>query len=182
MRFYRLLDDVQIPERWHLGTVRSDLGDTPPLRTAVPCVRTALSSDVRAGHRALDFSLTSLAVPVLSRSLAETIRNECRNDAEFLPLEIPGHEGFVVLNVLRVEPCIDEARSEFLKWTTRDHRPELAGSYRQVTDLRLDRSRIPSDAQVFRLEGWEIALIVSEKVKDLMMSVNCVGASFHDVC
>ena len=41
----------------------------------------------------------------------------------------------VVLNSLRVLRCIDEERSEFVKWTKQDHRADLAGQYRQITKL-----------------------------------------------
>jgi hypothetical protein len=87
----------------------------------------------------------------------------------------------VVLNSLRVVRCLDEGRSEFIKWTEDDHRADLAGQYRQVTKLVLERSAIPVDAHFFRIDGWLVALVVSEVVKDAMERVGCFGAKFIEV-
>jgi hypothetical protein len=64
----------------------------------------------------------------------------------------------MVLNALRVIRCLDEERSEFIKWTEGDHRADLAGQYRQVTRLVLDARAIPPDVHLFRGEAWLIAL------------------------
>ena len=32
MHYYRLLDDVHVPDRWHLGEVTTDAGVTPDFR------------------------------------------------------------------------------------------------------------------------------------------------------
>jgi hypothetical protein len=87
----------------------------------------------------------------------------------------------VALNSLRVVRCLDEQYSEFLKWTKEDHRADLAGQYRQVTKLALRASAIPADAHFFRIEGWTVALVVSELVKTAMESVGCLGAKFIEI-
>jgi ACT domain-containing protein len=87
----------------------------------------------------------------------------------------------VVLNVLRVVHCVDEARSEFLKWTMNDHRSDLAGQYRQISKLVLDAGALPSDAHFFRIESWLVGLVVSSDLKDAMESVGCVGAKFKEL-
>lgn len=76
---------------------------------------------------------------------------------------------------------LDEARSEFIKWTEHDHRADLAGEFRQVTKLVLARDTIPDDAHFFRIAGWEVALIVSEEVKSAMERVGCFGAEFIEL-
>jgi hypothetical protein len=77
--------------------------------------------------------------------------------------------------------CLDEKRSEFTKWTKNDHRADLAGQYRMVTRLRILTEQVPRDAHFFRVEGWRIALIVSEGVKEAMERVGCLGAKFVEV-
>ncbi len=86
-----------------------------------------------------------------------------------------------MLNAVRVIRCLDEKRSEFIKWTEHDHRADLAGKYRQVTKLVLIPGAIPPDAHIFRVDGWEVALIVSEVVKVAMESVGCFGAKFTEL-
>ena len=50
-----------------------------------------------------------------------------------------------------------------------------------VTRLRIDVSRVPRDADIFRVEGWLVALIVSERLKAAMEAVGCRGAKFVEV-
>lgn len=83
--------------------------------------------------------------------------------------------------MLRVIECIDEGRSEYLKWTKSDHRSDLVGQFRMVSKLKLSRASIPPDANVFRLAGWLVGLIVSERVRSAMEAVGCQGARFQEV-
>jgi hypothetical protein len=76
---------------------------------------------------------------------------------------------------------LDENRSQFTKWTVNDHRPDLAGEYRMVVNLKVVGSAIPSDAHIFRIKGWLVGLIVSDKVKRAMELAGCLGAKFAEV-
>ena len=87
----------------------------------------------------------------------------------------------MVLNALRRIRCINEEHSEFIKWTEQDHRPDLAGKYRSVPKIVLDRKAIPRDAHFFRIEDWEVVLVVSEVIKDAMERVGCNGAEFIEL-
>jgi hypothetical protein len=130
---------------------------------------------------ALDFCLTSFAVPVARRQLGQAIAPIAGRDLQRLPIEISGCAGFEVLNSVRVIKCLDERLSKFTKWTEKDHRADLAGQYRMVTRLKIDLRLLPTSAHFFRLEGWRIALIVSERVKSAMENAGCLGAKFEDV-
>jgi hypothetical protein len=179
---FQLHDDVEIPHRWHLDEVRSG-GSEPQLRTGIVQTDLAgpLTVDVSRVGRALDFSLTSFAVPIASAAIASEIARIPGPDLQCFPVKIGGQLGFEVLNVIRVVDCLDESRSEFIKWTEHDQRPDRLGRYRQVTRLHLDRARIPVDAHVFRVKGWLIAMIVSGAVKEAMERVGCLGAKFEPV-
>lgn len=181
MRYFELTDDVHVPNRWHLGEVSSKDGNKPRLRVGMPFPGGGLHTEAFRPGDALPFSLSSFAVPIVGVSLSEAIVRVADGDVQRLPVEIYGSPGFEVLNVLRVVRCLDERRSEFVKWTAQDHRADLAGQYRMVTRLRLDPGAIPADAHAFRVEGWLIALIVSERVKDAMEAVGCLGARFAPV-
>ena len=190
MRFYRLRDDFRIPRRWHLGDVR--MGEQTGLLfdagTTFTPERPLSVGIATPGGLPLDFTLTTLGVPIVFDELARRIATIADSDVQFLPVWVEGLRGppggrteFAVLNTLRVVSCLDERRSEFSKWTDADHRDDLAGQYRQVTRLVVDRSRIPDDAHVFRVEGWRIALIVSELVKRAIERFGCRGARFEEV-
>jgi hypothetical protein len=179
--FYRLLDDVAIPGRWHLGEARSPDGDEKWLDAGEPCEEDELVVEVTHPGVVLDFSLTSFNAPIAARALALAIAGIGGAGVQRLRARIAGQVSFDVLNAVRVVSCLDEGESEFIKWKAHDHRPDLLGQYRQVTRLALDPRRIPRDAHIFRLEGWRVALIVSERLRIEMERVGCLGARFQPV-
>lgn len=182
MRFFDLSDDVTIPGRWHLGDVRTSQGHEPRLRAGLRWQGLdRLETTVDEPGRELDFCLTSFGVPVARTSLAAAIEAIAKSDVQRLPLSIPDHDGFEVVNVLRVVKCLDERLSEYMKWTLSDHRADLAGQYRMVTRLQILSDAIPTDAHVFRIEGWRIAVVVSEHVKVAMEAAGSLGAKFVEV-
>lgn len=179
MKYFRLRDDVTIQGRWHLSGVVLATG-VEPLLDAGKLVRESgpLSGAVSHPGRVLGFTLTSFNVPVVTSSVADAVHGVAASDVQCLPIEIAEQAGMMVLNALRVVRCLDETRSEFIKWTSHDHRAELAGQYRQVTRLALAPGTVPADAHFFRVEGWLVALVVSEMVKEAMERVGCLGAKF----
>lgn len=182
MRYYELSDDVRIVNRWHFAEVTTGRGLEPLLFGGVRCVvDSGLTVKVHKPGRELDFCLTGFAVPIVRASLGAAIEGVAGEDVERLPVSILGHVGFEVLNCLSAMRCLDEERSNFLKWTTSDHRSDLAGRYRMVTNLRIRGSEIPANHHIFRIEGWPIALIVSESMKVTMESAGCFGATFTEV-
>lgn len=154
-------------------------GAEPPLDAGIPLNDSGpLTGRVSHAGRVLDFSLTSFSVPVVTARLAEAVSKIAGADVQCLPVGIAGQSGMMVINTVRVIRCLDERRSEFIKWTKDDYRADLAGQYRQVTKLVLDPTSVPVNAHCFRVEGWLVALIVSEEVKEAMESVGCMGAKF----
>jgi len=180
IKYYELFDDLAIPGRWHLGSVCAVDGFEPPLASGVHCSCDLLLVGVHHGRVELDFCLTSFGVPVASTILAAAIESIVGRDVQRIPLSIMGRDNFEVLNVLRVVPCLDESRTEFLKWTDKDHRADLAGQYRQVVNLRVKPEAIPGDAHILRIDGWRSALIVSEVLRQEMERVGARGATFTD--
>jgi len=183
MKYFRLLDDVHIVGRWHLGEVVEETVKSPlELWTGTPAAAgISIEAEITHPGTALDFCLTSFAVPVAITRLAEAIAGVAGGDLQRIPLKVGAHKGFEVLNSVRVIRCLDEGRSSFTKWTAKDHRADLAGKYRMVSHLRVNLNTVPRDAHFFRIEGWEIALIVSELIRSAMESCKCLGAIFQDV-
>jgi hypothetical protein len=151
-RYFRLLDDLMIPKRWHLGAAALADGTEPRLRVGIRFDSSEIPTiPITHTGRALDFTLTSFAVPVVNRRLADAVSALAGADVQVIPVRITGQTEMFILNALRVLRCVDEGRSEFVKWTKQDHRADLAGQYRQITKLVLDSSTIPRDAHVFRI-------------------------------
>jgi hypothetical protein len=180
--FFKLSENVEVPGRWHLGTIRTTDGKIPRFIAGIPFTGNhELDAEVSHPGRVLDFCLTSFAVPVATNALAREIQAIAGGDVQCVPVNIAGQSGMYVLNAVRLVPCLDETRSEFIKWTERDHRADLAGQYRQVTKLAIDASAVPQGSHFFRIQGWSVALIVSKQIKDAMESVGCFGAEFTPV-
>ena len=184
MRYFRLVDDVYVPSRWHIGDVSTSSDPVPDLlsnqRLAADI---ALSAPINHRGRALEFCFTSFAVPVAKRTLADVMKAAAGADVQIVPIIIVGdqqHDGFAIPHCLRSVECMDEAKADFIKWTSKDHRPELVGQYRMVTNLAIDPRKVPPDAHFFRVLGWSIALIVSQAVKEVMERTGCLGAKFDE--
>jgi hypothetical protein len=86
-----------------------------------------------------------------------------------------------ILNALRVIKCIDDEASEEVQyWTEEDGLPEKVGEYASVFGMRIDTTKVGS-AQMFRTWGWEVALIVSEDIKEAFERAGITGAKFKEV-
>ncbi len=181
MRYYKLSDDVQVPGRWHLGAISTSSGAAVHLCSAVRCSTDEVTVSAPHPGRPLAFSLTSFGVPVAASALAAAIATFAPRDIQRLRFSNSDMAGYEALNILRVVDCLDESRSVFEKWTSADHRPELAGQYRSVPVLRVAVDRIPPDAHIFRVHRWHVGLVVSEVLKRAMEVEGCVGAEFSDV-
>jgi len=183
MKFYELLDDVNIPGRWHLGKIINRIDDSTLELWSGSRMDKAVSLDAEITHpgKALDFFLTSFATPIARKRLAHALTDIAGGDLQILPVHIARHEDFEILNIVRVVRCLDEQRSKFSKWTKDSFRPDKTGQYEWVTNLTVDPSKILPDAHIFRIEGWKIAIIVSEETKAAMERCGCSGAKFQPV-
>lgn len=175
-RYFELWDDMLFPDRWVLG--QEDIDDRgQPIDPWQFRKGTLLHLDgrpvLRISHPGvpLDFSLTEIATPVVSErfvSLFERLGLE--QEVQFL----------FILNVLRVIPCIDDARCEaVLYWTPEDEEPELVGKYQNVRGLKVDPTSL-GDTNICRPLGWEGAIIVTERIKLAMEREGITGTLFSE--
>lgn len=182
MNYFRLIDDVGVPGRWHLGEVVDSMGISNECRDGARIAsEMSFQISIEQEGNPLEFCLTSFGVPIGSNRVGRAIESVASADIQRLNATIGVRGDFEVLNSVRLVECLDEARSEFLKWTENDFRSDLAGEYRMVSKLRIDSKKVPQDAHFFRIKGWRIALIVSEQVKSRMEEVGCNGAIFQGV-
>ena len=84
-----------------------------------------------------------------------------------------------ILNVVNLVKCLNEDQSSFTKWTEEDGRPDRIGDYRMVTKLRID-PKAAAGNRLFRVRGWEIALIVNDRVKDCIEGFSESGVTFQE--
>jgi hypothetical protein len=183
-RYYKLYDDVYIPERWHLRTPVDGQGqwvDTAQFEEGrVLDTQGSIRFPVKPAGVALEYSLSSFGIPVVHRRVVALFeRLGLQKEVQFIPVEVEGQtEPWFILNAVQLIRCIDDARcEEVLYWLPEDNRPELVGQYRNVRGLKVDPSKI-GDANIFRPWGWEVVLIVSERIKRAMEEEGITGTKF----
>lgn len=185
MRYFLLEDDMsmRMQGRWYIGRVTLPDGSEPYLNAGVRLDEPRwLHASITHIGRVLEFSHTSFGVPLSTPALADALVEAAGSDIQIFPITIAEQSGMMVLNATRSIRCVNEKHSKFQKFTEDDTvRPDLAGQYRYISRLVLDKAAIPSDAHFFRIKDYEIALIVSEAVKNAMERVGCYGAEFTEL-
>jgi hypothetical protein len=102
-------------------------------------------------------------------------------DVQLIPADIEGQpEQYLILVATRLIRCIDEKASRILFWTDKDGEPDRVGQYRDVRDMHVDKAKV-GNAKVFRPDGWEVALIIAEEIKDAMENMGAAGTRFQEV-
>ncbi|WP_233261300.1 imm11 family protein [Vitiosangium sp. GDMCC 1.1324] len=189
MKYYKLYDDVYIPGRWHVRMPRDDEEGREELfdvwrfnEGRVLNIKKPLLLSVNPTGVAIEFS-HALGIPVVHRRVVTLFeRLGLQKEVQFIPVEVEGQtEPWFILNALQLIRCIDDARcEEVLYWRPENGQPERVGEYRNVSGLKVDPAKI-GDASIFRPWGWEVVLIVSERVKLAMEEEGITGAKFKEV-
>ena len=185
-RYFKLTDDVYIAGRWELGEpVDSQGQEVDPwqfTKGKAVHVSGTLRVPIKRPGRPLDFSFTSLATPVVHTRVATLLSALTPGDVQFVPVDIDSQpDQFRIFVATRLIRCIDDRKStEVRYWKPEDGRPEKTGEYRSVYRLRIDPSKV-GDAKVFRTWGWDIALIVSEEIKEALERAGVTGTKFKEV-
>ncbi|PTL75610.1 hypothetical protein DAT35_54010 [Vitiosangium sp. GDMCC 1.1324] len=147
-----------------------DLVGTPRISLAAP-------------GRALDFSFTTLSIPLVHGRIVPIFESlGLQQQVQLIPSEVVGlTEPYFIVNVLRVIPCIDDARCERVEyWRPEDGAPDRVGDYRLVRGLRIDPYQV-GDADIFRPRGWSSVLLVSDRLKQALEDHQVGGIRFTEV-
>jgi len=180
-RYYVLIDDKQVANRWFLkGPITSDGATVDPriffegrrydadLRMTLP---------LRRKGNPLDFTLADFDMPVLRTDYAKRLAELAPSEVQYIPVDVAEvGSGYSILNVLETVRCLDEEHSGVTYWKAAEGQPQRDGEYRMVLTPRVDPSRVGS-RHIFRIAGWEIAMIVSEEAKALLQGAS--GVSFE---
>lgn len=187
MRYFELSDDMRIHDRWELGSPLDRNGQEVwhgqfsqgvPLEFPAPA-----SVPLYRPGRALDYTTTALGIPVVHAKVRDLFeRLHLQEQVQFFHADLEGQpDSYFLVNVLRVIRCIDDARCEAVfYYTQEDEEPERLGEYRNVRRLRIDPS-VVGDAHIFRPWGWQLTIIISERVKDAMEEAGLTGTRFTEV-
>jgi hypothetical protein len=186
-RYFRLLDDLQVPGRWELNDPVDQRGQelqTWSFARGEPAhVEGRIRIPLYVPGGPLDFSLLASApVPVVRARVAAMFARLAPDDVQLIPVDVDEQtEPYVLLNVTRVVKCIDdEASDEVRYWRPEDGQPEKVGRYRSVRGMRIDPSKV-GGARMFRTWGWELAIVVSEAIKEALERMGATGMRFQEV-
>ncbi len=186
-RYFRLSEDAYLPGRWELGTPRDsrarEFGSRVFLRAGPTHVECALRVPIEQSGTPLDVSFADIGtVPVVSERVATLLSQCAPDDVQLFPVGVETlSESYFIVNVVRLVKCIDdEASGEVRYWTEQDGLPAKVGQYSSVSGMRIDPSKV-GDARIFRTWGWQVALIVSEDIKDALTLAGITGVRFTDV-
>ena len=131
--------------------------------------------------RPLDFSETNSRIPLVHVKVASVFSELASNDVQLIPVDVEEQpEQYLILVATRRIRCIDEKASKVQFWQPEDGLPDKVGQYYAVDDLHIDKSKV-GNAKVFRLEGWEGTLIISEDIKDSLERMGATGTKFEEV-
>lgn len=185
MKYFRILADNQKHgNRWFLDEA-SRGGETIDPRSFTearlysgPNPQTV---SIQQKGQMVQFNLAAFDMPVVSDLVWKCIKPLVGADAQFFSVMIaPRLKGFGILNVISAAKCVDEQRTDVQRWEPDDERPELVGQYLGLTNIIIDPKRT-GGKHLFRIQGWEIALIASEKFREKLMGVPDLGVAFEPV-
>jgi hypothetical protein len=184
MAYYDVLvDDSNFGNRWFLGEPSDSSGqeiDARLFRYGMPYHGQPpkfIPVD-RVGVE-VGLSLAAFDMPVIREDVREAIESVTTDGYELYPVEIgDSHSRFWILNVTTRVDCVDESASVFRKWLPEDDRPDRLGAYHSISTLRIDSRRVAGD--ILRLKGWEVAMIVSDRMRNALMKITDLGVMFSE--
>ncbi|MCX6849173.1 MAG: hypothetical protein NTY98_09660 [Verrucomicrobia bacterium] len=177
MKYYHLREEL-FEGRWHIGDIQGVDGSNPSFLDSEHLPDIEYTSAIVPDGFRTDFTVTSFGVPVLHPQVAKTLFQILPIKAQLLSLSLDDGTPMTILNTLCEAECLNEADSDFIKWTSQDHRPDREGEYRQVTKLRLHEDKIDPSWMMFRVRGWPAALVVSEAFRDVAEMLGVTGTKF----
>ncbi len=129
----------------------------------------------------MSFTLGSFEMPVVTERIAEHLQACCGSAIQLIPATVCGTPGrFEILNVLKILEAIDETHSEISWRMWKDSSGNERRTYAGISRIVLKREKIHG-ANIFRLKGWEIALIVSENVKGVLEGLRINGIGYKEL-
>jgi uncharacterized protein DUF1629 len=181
-RFYRLLDDMLVPQRWVLGEPQggTDWIDPSQFIAGTPAsIEIPLTFEVLKPGRPLELSFGHPGVPVVSQRAADLLVSVSGSQVQLIPVSVEGHPGpFFIANATRLADCVDEQTSRGVRtWKVEDDQPAKVGEYQGFETLRIDP--MPATGlDFFRVARYTVALIVSDRLKRAMEEAKLLGPKF----
>jgi hypothetical protein len=128
----------------------------------------------------VDYNDTAFGALVVSERLATALTALAGKELQRISVHLSAPGTWEVLNLLTCIDCIDHARSVIEYYPVAFEDPSRAGKPRGVLDLRVRRDAVEGK-HLFRPKDWQVAVIGSELVKQLILDNGFTGVSFRPV-
>jgi len=175
--------DPDFPNPWWLGEVECET-------EAVDCriftygapqkVHGPLTIPVTDDGTALELTFAAFSVPVVTREMGEVFQQYAPEAVERFPVTVGNIKNtYEVLNVTQTVDAVDRARAGFELWKPEHGRPDKVGTFLQLHRMVFRRDIQPP--HVFRIKGWEIALVVSRDLLEALKARDLRGNKFRAI-
>jgi len=179
--FYSAFFDPMIVDQWYLSAPLDRGGGEihaarfasgRPYLGTPPC-----SMKIYQAGIPVEVSFGRSNVPVVSDAARFAIESVATQDCEFFPIDLPGTgKRWHILNAISLVDCFDVDRSVFEEATGEGDERE----YDSVWKVVIDPVRAAGH-DLFRIRGYDLDLIVSERVKVAIESLPRHGVCFTRV-
>jgi len=180
-QYYHVEDAFAKPNRWYLREPRDEMGNEIDARIFAAGNRFTVSGPLHIPLRMsgvpVDFTFGPFEMLVVHRRVGILLEELCGDGIQRIPVRIKESHDYEILNILEVVKCIDEQRSRIMWWTEKDHRRDLAGTYRSISRLEIDADRTEGK-HLFRPYGWLVTALASDLVKTSFQRAHVTGAKF----
>jgi len=184
MKHYRLLDELYIPlNRWFLGKINfDDKWDFWKYVTVgeVTVPKKELFVNIRQNGHPLDFTMADFELLIVNKRTATLFDS---NDVQLFPVRIqnlPSKDTYFLMTLKNEHDCVDEKLSVFDKYQMDDPiRPDKAGEYKTIYKLVV-RNDFKAANSIFRIKGYNGAIIISEELKDKLSNSKISGIKYQD--
>ena len=186
MEFYQVEpSSAGYPDRWFLGEPYDERGQEIDSRlftygrpyTGPRPRRIVLGY---AGREA-QMNFADVGMLVVSGPIVRILRRVAPAAMEAYPVAVEdADQEYYIINVVCLCECLDESRSEIMRWTAAGGRPDKVGQYRMVINLTIDTAKA-NGLDLFRIRGWVVPIIVSGRLRALLEREPDLGVSFDPV-
>jgi len=114
---------------------------------------------------------------VLSAKFRELLHSLMVENIQYIDLDIVDPKtgnifnDYKVANIVGVVDCINREMSDITCYDD--------GDIKYVDSLVFDEAKIPEDLKVFRIAGYEVALVIHESVKNAIIKSGITGCVFY---
>lgn len=179
MKYYKIIDDLDVPKKWVLGNVNFvNEGDFWRYIRAgkVDVPNYELSVNIRKQGSKVDFNLADFELFIVNEKVKNLIQTD---DVQFIPVNVFNEEEKYFILALNVEiDCVDEEHSNFDKWLDNDPiRPDKAGQYKTFYKLILDYKKA-DNKDLFRVKKFNSIAVISERLKSIFEKNSVTGIKY----